>query len=128
MSIEGAVSAALERIEGASGGVYPMEALKGARAPFLFYEIESDEREETLRGDCALAVCRVRVHAVTERYGALPPLAQRCAAALRGMAGTEAEGVRVERVHVRQATPDLRESEVNLYRRAVEAEINYTEI
>lgn len=125
MGIEQYATEALRRAALAGGRVYPAEALKNAEAPFLFYTIERAEPEETLHGDCALCLCRLRVHAVAAEYAVMTALARQARAALRALARTEGQGVRVERVHLSQTAPDLHESEVNLFRRVTEAEINY---
>lgn len=124
-SVEEAISSRLQTIAGMSGKVYPVEAMKNAAAPFLFYEFQGLEAEETLAGDCDLLSCEAVIHAVGESYGSMRTLFERAANTIRAMTGADIGRIHVERAHVRQTSPDIRENEVNLYRRALAAEINY---
>jgi len=126
MSIEAVISSRLQRIARVRGRIYPVEVLKNAAAPFVFYEISGGEAEETILGDCELCSCEAIIHSVGRDYDELISIAHEVEQTMRGLSGSTEGGLYIARSHVRQTSPDIRENEVNLYRRAIAVTINYT--
>lgn len=122
---EAAVCAALGTIEQLGGRVYPLEGLKSAAAPFAFYHRQQWEAEETLGGAAELEEALFAVHLVTETYAQLVMLGEAAREKLRALAGTRYDGLLIERAVIRQTSPDIREKEVDLYRRMYVLQINY---
>lgn len=125
MTPEQAILTVLEPIDGLRGKVYPAEALKNATAPFVFYLQHSDDEEETLEGPTGLMSATFEINCVAQSYATLIWLVGAVRPALQSMQGNTYEGLLIERASVRQASPDLKEKEVGLYRRMLHLEIHY---
>lgn len=125
MTIEEAIIAALESIAGFRGKVYPAEAIKNVPAPFVFYLQHSEDEEETLDGPTGLMSADFEINCVAQNYAGLTGLVSAVRMALRAMQGVTYGDLLIERASVRQASPDLKEKEVNLYRRMLSLAIHY---
>ena len=102
MGLEQSIKAALEGVKGLSGHVYTAEALRDEPL-FAFYRVRTWSEEDVLEGGTGLETAEVEVHIV------------------------QAGGVYIERVRVSQQSPDLKEMEVNKFRRAYVLRIDYQE-
>lgn len=125
MTPEQAFISSLTPVECISGKVFPVEALKDATAPFVFYLQQSDDEDDTLDGPSGLMSAVYEIHCVTQTYAALIVLVSQVRSALRSMQGCVFEDLLIERVSVRQASPELREKEVNLYRKMLRLELHF---
>lgn len=125
MTPELAVKAALERLDGLSDNVFPAEALKNAVPPFVFYLLDEDSEKEALDGPTGLCSAALEVHCVARNYGELVALTSAVRTALRGMQGQAFDGMLIERAVIRQRSPDIKETEVNLYRRMFVLQLDY---
>ena len=125
MTPDKAIVTALETIAQLQGSVYPAEALKNAAAPFVFYLQHAEDEEETLDGPTGLMSAVFEIGCVAKSYASLIWLAGAVRPALQRMQGQTYEGLLIERATVRQASPDLKEKEVGLYRRALRLELHY---
>ena len=121
------IKAALETIDGQAGKVYPMSGLKNAAAPFIFYLQMSEDDEYTLDGSTGLQTASFEINCVAKTYASLIALAGSVRQVLQALQGTKHDDLLIERVTVRQASPDLKEMEVDLYRRMYVLTINYQE-
>ena len=127
MSCDKAILAALEPLEGLRTAPGPVELLREAVPPFVFFLQVYEEETDTLEGGAGLFTSEYEIHLVTALYAQLQELAPRVRLALRGLAGQTVAGTLVQRVTVEQASPDLREREVGYYRRVYRARFNYQE-
>lgn len=127
MTPEEVIVAALEGMEPPIDGVFPAEALKGAGQRFIFYRRLSADEEETLEGGSGLREANFEVNCVAPAYAELHRIASRADRLLQTVQGKTFDGLLVERVKVRQASPDLKEKEVGLYRRVLTLQMNYQE-
>lgn len=125
MTPEEAIVAVLEPISGLRGKVYPAEAIKNVPAPFVFYLQHSEDEEETLDGPAGLLSADFEINCVAQTYAGLTGLAAAVRPALQAMQGVTYGDLLVERATVRQASPDLKETEVNLFRRMYTLAIHY---
>lgn len=125
MTLEKAIITALERVERIKGKVYPMEVLKNATVPFAFYRQTAGDEEDDLAGSTELNSATFEIHCVDGTYAGLVNLAGSVRAALKSLQGGEYEGLLIERVKVRQTSPDLHEREVNMMRRVYTIQIDY---
>ena len=125
MTPEEVIVAVLEPIAGLRGKVYPAEAIKNAAAPFVFYLQHSEDEEETLDGPTGLMSAVFEINCVAQRYAGLTGLVAAVRPALQAMQGVTYDDLLIERASVRQASPDLKEKEVNLYRRMLSLAIHY---
>jgi len=128
MTPEEIVKSTLEGIPGLTKRVFPVEALKNAKPDFVFYESTSQDEEDALDGPTGLLAAEIKVHCVAASYGALEGLCRSVRSRLRALTGTTHGGTFIERAVVRQVTPDLRETEVNLFRRAYALQLDYQEV
>lgn len=119
------IKTALERIADLPGKVYPLEGLKNAAAPFVFYLQMAEDEEEVLGGPTGLLSASFEINCVAKTYSGLIALAGAVRPALQRLQGTAEGGLLIERARVRQASPDLKEREVNLYRRMYVLQLNY---
>lgn len=126
MGLETAVKAALEGVEGLRGHVYTAEALRDERL-FAFYRLRSQDEPETLDGDSGLPEAELEVHVVADSYRVMTTTAAQAVTALKALRGTQAGDIFVEKLHVSQRSPDLKEMEVNKYRRMYVLRIAYQE-
>lgn len=126
MDIEQAVVKALGTA--APGKVYAAAAIKGAAAPFIFYILHRDEAVEELDGDTTLRAATFEVDAVGRGAKDLAALGAKVAAALKALRGTSSAGLEIQRARVTQESPDIKEREVNLWRRVYALRINYLEV
>ena len=125
MTPENAFLTVLEPIDGLKSKVYPVSALKNATAPFVFYvQRESDEGDD-LDGQTGLQTATFELHCVAKYYAALVSLCGEIRSALQGMQGKTFGDLLIERVKVRQTSPDLYEREVKLLRRAYAFQLDY---
>lgn len=125
MTPEEVIVAALETIDGLQSNVYPAEALKNATAPFVFYLQATDDETEALDGPTGLMSATYEIHCVAQSYAVLLWLVGSVRPALQAMQGKIYNGLLIERASVRQASPDLKEREVGLYRRVLRLELHY---
>ena len=125
MTLEQPIKAAIETVDGLYGKFYPMEGLKQATAPFAFYRQTAEEEEDTLAGPSGLMEVSFEIHFVARTYSELIRLCSAGRAALQSLQGTTHEDLLIERITIRQASPDLKESEVKFYRRMYVLTINY---
>lgn len=126
MGLEQSIKAALEGVKGLSGHVYTAEALRDEPL-FAFYRVRTWSEEDVLEGGTGLEAAEVEVHIVAGSYTAMTATAALAAAAVKGLRGVQAGGVYIERVRVSQQSPDLKEMEVNKFRRAYVLRIDYQE-
>lgn len=126
MGLEQSIKAALEGVRGLSGHVYTAEALRDEPL-FAFYRVRTWSEEDVLEGGTGLETAEVEVHIVAGSYTAMTATAALAAAAVKGLRGVQAGGVYIERVRVSQQSPDLKEMEVNKFRRAYVLRIDYQE-
>lgn len=125
MTPEQAILTVLEPIEELRYKVYPAEAIKNAAAPFVFYLQHTEDEEETLDGPTGLMSALFEVNCVAQSYASMLWLVSTVRPALQSMQGCTYGDLLIERVSVRQASPDLKEKEVGLYRRMLQLEIHY---
>lgn len=125
MTPEEAILTVLEPIAGLRGKVYPAEAIKNAAAPFVFYLQHEEREEETLDGPTGLISAGFEINCVASSYAGLTRLVTAVRPALQAMQGVTYGDLLIERASVRQASPDLKEMEVNLYRRMLTLAIHY---
>lgn len=125
MTPDEVIKTALEPIAGLANKVFPLEGLKNATAPFVFYLQAAEDEEETLGGSTGLLSASFEVNVVARTYAELVALAGAVRANLRALQGTIHDGLLIERAIVRQTSPDLKEREVNLYRRAYVLQMHY---
>lgn len=126
MGLEQSIKAALEGVRGLSGHVYTAEALRDEPL-FAFYRVRTWSEEDVMEGGTGLETAEVEVHIVAGSYTAMTATAALAAAAMKGLRGVQAGGVYIERVRVSQQSPDLKEMEVNKFRRAYVLRIDYQE-
>lgn len=126
MGLEQSIKAALEGVKGLSGHVYAAEALRDEPL-FAFYRVRTWSEEDVLEGGTGLETAEVEIHIVACSYTAMTATAALAAAAVKGLRGVQAGGVYIERVRVSQQSPDLKEMEVNKFRRAYVLRIDYQE-
>ena len=125
MTLDEIIKTTLKPVTGLDGHVYPMEALKNATPPFAFYFQTAEDEEDTLDGRTGLMEATFEVNIVAKTYANLIWLAESAKTALQKLQGTTHEGLLIERLTVRQTSPDLKEMEVNLYRRPYRLQVNY---
>lgn len=126
MGLEQSIKAALEGVRGLSGHVYTAEALRDEPL-FAFYRVRTWSEEDVLEGGTGLETAEVEIHIVASSYTAMTATAALAAAAVKGLRGVQTGGVYIERVRVSQQSPDLKEMEVNKFRRAYVLRIDYQE-
>lgn len=126
MGLEQSIKAALEGVRGLSGHVYTAEALRDEPL-FAFYRVRTWSEEDVLEGGTGLETAEVEIHIVAGSYAAMTATAALAAAAVKGLRGVQTGGVYIERVRVSQQSPDLKEMEVNKFRRAYVLRIDYQE-
>lgn len=125
MTPEQAMLTVLEPIEAIRNKVHPAEAIKNATAPFVFYLQHKEDEEEALDGPTGLMFALLEVNCVAQSYAGMLWLCGVVRPALQSMQGQTYGDLLIERVTVRQASPDLKEKEVGLYRRMLQVEIHY---
>lgn len=126
MALEQIIKTALEGVKGLNGHVYTAEALRDEPL-FAFYRIRTWREEEVLEGGTGLETAEVEIHVVAGSYAAMASTAALAAAAVKRLRGIQTGGVYIERVSVSQQSPDLKEMEVNKFRRMYLLRIDYQE-
>lgn len=91
------------------------------------YELTVADEDRDLDGPTGLWSASFEIHCVERSYSALVKLSRSVRDALQAMQGKQYPGLLIEQASVRQASPDLRESEVNLYRRMYVLQLYYQE-
>lgn len=127
MTLEQAIVNELSCIAKLKNKVYPLEGLKNASAPFVFYVQLAQDEDETLDGGVGLKEANYEINCVEKTYNALTDLSESVYKQLRLMQGNTYSGLLIERATVRQTSPDLKEREVNLYRRMYVLHLEYQE-
>ena len=125
MTLDEIIKTTLEPIAGLDKHVYPLEGLKNATPPFAFYLQTAEDEEDTLDGRTGLMEATFEVNIVAKTYANLVWLAGSARFALQKLQGTTHNGLLIERVTVTQASRDVKETEVNLYRRPYVLRVNY---
>ena len=124
MTPEDAIKSALAAIR---VNAYPAEALKTAAAPFVFYLQMTWEDEDALDGPTGLLSAAFEINCVAATYAGLVGLCADVLPTLRSLQGRHFERLLIEQADVRQASPDLKEKETNLFRRMYILQIYYQE-
>lgn len=127
MTLEEVLKTALETVDGLTGKAFPLEGLKNATAPFSFYLRQNWDEEETLDGPAGLQSATFELNFVARSYAELIALSGAARPVLQALQRTTHDGLFIERITIRQASPDLKEKEVNLYRRMYVLQMNYQE-
>lgn len=127
MKPEDAIVGALSPLPGLKEQVFPLAGLKDAKPPFVFYVQIKSEEETALDGLTGLLSAAFEINCVSRSYGELAALADRVRSALQALEGTTLEELSIQRAAVRQASPDLMEHEVPLFRRMYILELDYQE-
>lgn len=125
MTPEQLIKTALEPIDGLAGKVYPMGGLKNAAAPFIFYLQMTEDEDHSLDGPTGLLSAAYEINCVAKTYASLVWLAGAARPALQALQGTTHDDLLIEHVTIRQVSPDLKETEVNLYRRMYVLTVDY---
>ena len=125
MTLDEIIKTTLEPIAGLDKHVYPLEGLKNATPPFAFYFQTAEDEEDTLDGRTGLMEATFEVNIVAKTYANLVWLSGSARLALQELQGTTHNGLLIERVTVTQASGDVKETEVNLYRRPYVLRVNY---
>ena len=125
MTPEMLISDALEQMEHRPMKLYPISALKNAAAPFGFFRRSIESEENALDGPTGLMSADFEISIVAATYEQLSAYCMAARAALLELRGVERNGLLIESVTVRQASPDLEETEVNLYSRVYMLHIDY---
>ena len=126
MGPEQIIKTALEGVRGLSGPVYTAGALRDEPL-FAFYRVRTWSEEDVLEGSTRLETAEVEVHIVAGSYAAMTATAALAAAAMKRLRGIQAGGVYIERARITQQSPDIKEMEVNKFRRAYVLRIDYQE-
>lgn len=126
MALEQVIKTALEGVARLSGHVYAAEALR-EEPLFAFYRVRSWDEEDVLEGGTGLETAEVEIHIVAGSYAAMASAAAQAVAAVKRLRGAQAGGIYVEKVRIRQQSPDLKEMEVNKFRRMYVLRIDYQE-
>ena len=125
MSPEKLILTATEPIAKLRGKVYPVEALKKATSPFVFFTPTAEDTEDDLDGPTELGTWAGTVHVVSEDYSELLDLVSQVRTGLLALRGRRVDDLFVEYATIRGTSPDLKEREVDLYRRALDVRIYY---
>lgn len=120
------IKTVLEGVKGLKGHVYTAEALRDEPL-FALYCVQSWSEEDTLGGGTGLETAEAEIHIVAESHAAMTATAALAAAAVKGLRGIQAGGVYIERVRITQQSPDMKEMEVNKFRRVYVLRIDYQE-
>lgn len=123
---EQSIKTALEGVKGLKGHVYTAEALRDEPL-FAFYRIRSWSEEDALGGGTGLETAEVEIHIVAESYAAMTATAALAANAVKALRGIQAGGAYIERVRISQQSPDLKEMNINKFRRMYVLRIDYQE-
>lgn len=125
MTLDEIIKTTLEPIAGLDKHVYPLEGLKNATPPFAFYFQTAEDEADTLDGRTGLMEAAFEVHIVAKTYANLIWLAGSARLALQELQGTTHEDLLIERVTVTQVSRDVKDKEVNLFRRPYLLRVNY---
>lgn len=125
MTPDVAIKAVLEPIDGLRSKVYPVDALKDAAPPFVFYVQHEEDESDDLDGQTGLQSASFEIHCVAKSYASLVAVAAAVRTALGNMQGKTFEDLLIERAKVRQSSPDLNEREVHLLRRVYTLQLDY---
>lgn len=117
MTPEQAIKTVLETVDGLRGKVYPIAGLKTATAPFVFYLQIGETEDCDFDGGAGLLSATYEINCVAKTYASLVGLSGAVRSALQALQGYKYKGVLIERATIAQTSPDLKEKEVNLYRR-----------
>ncbi len=104
--------------------VYPGEAPKTAGSPFVVYMMASNREKMALDGPTGLWTAVFDVNCVADTYSVMVSLAERVSSALSEIRGKTFDGLLVEQVNI-QASPDLKEVDVGLWRRLYTLTLDY---
>ena len=120
----------LGKVAGLADRVWPLQPKKNAEPPFAFYVKVAGTEDYTLDGPAGLLHCGYKLHTVAGDYSALVSLGWLVKTAMDTMQGQRfgpegSEKLLIERVQLKQASPDLYETEVGLYRRIYDLTIDY---
>lgn len=127
MQPEDAIVSALSPLPGLADKVFPLEGLKNASAPFVFYLQAESGEDSALDGPTGLLSAAFEIHCVGRSYAELKAVADRVRPALQALQGAELEGLSIQRAKVRQTSPDIKEHEVPLFRRMYMLKLDYQE-
>ena len=115
--LEDAMVASLEAREGLKGRVCPVAEIKLNTGPLVVYEQRSETEEQDLEGDSGLLTGGFQIHALHGTYKKMRLLCGAVKDALKELRGAKYQALTIEALKVEQATPDILEEKVGLFRR-----------
>jgi len=118
----------IEQIQDLNKKVFYAEALKNASPPFSFWLQKGGTTEQALDGYTELNRSTFHIHVVGRNLDEMDRLAEQVRSAIISMQGTVAGGYLYERVSIQDTSPDIKDKDVNLYRRAYVVAIHWQEV
>lgn len=125
ISLEEAMVAALEALDGLNGRVCPVVDIQKNTGPLVVYDQRTETDEQELAGDTGLQTAGFQIHVLHGTYMKMRLLSETVKSALKSLRGTSNGPLRIEAVIVELATPDIREERVQLFRRTYNVTIFY---
>lgn len=127
MSVFKPVRKKVEEIPELTGKLYYAGALKNARPPFSFWRQTGGSTEQALDGYTDLHRSIFEIHVVGRNLDEMDRLAELVLSKIISLQGMTVDGYLYERVSIQDTSPDIKDVEVNLYRRAYTVAINWQE-
>lgn len=115
--LEETMVAALEALDGMSKRVCPVVDIKKSNGPLVVYDQRSETGEQELEGDTELLTAVFQIHVLHGTYRQMRQLCGIVKGTLKGLRGTKSEALHIEALTLEQATPDILEEKVGLFRR-----------
>lgn len=115
--LEETMVAALEALDGMSKRVCPVVDIKKSTGPLVVYDQRSETGEQELEGDTELLTAAFQIHVLHGTYRQMRQLCGIVKGALKGLRGTKSAALHIEALTLEQATPDILEEKVGLFRR-----------
>lgn len=117
-----------KQITGINGQVYHAEALKNAKAPFIFWYQTGESITQTLSGYTELRHANFEVSIVAANLASLEEISEDTVEAAISAQNETYGGYRYDVVDIEGVSPTLNEHAVNLYRKSYNIRIDYQKI
>jgi len=109
--IEAEVTAAIERVAGLAGKVYPLNAPERETLPYVVYVPSGTTEDDSLTGWIGSYDTEIELNILHRSYKGMKATAKAVTEALKGLSGAA--------VHIREEQPELYEEEIGAYRKII---------
>ena len=125
-TFEESLRAELSAITGLTNKIYPLTAPPGTSAPYVAYESSGLMEDKVFEGFLESGTTDVTLHIVASSFASMKSYAALVKTEIKSWLGNQmSSGPTIRNITFGESSPELYESEVNLYRKIIDFTVHY---